>query len=564
MISGLNIRKYFLLFCLLAGPLLASTVNPKHPVYEFLNRMNIRFQKGWSLQIKPWSQKEIKSALRQLEENSTELSLWERRQYHFYRKTFLPKPKFQHSVLGYQKENREILLRTSYETELNYQDSLPREKLYAFGTLALMAEGKLDSNLAFVSEIYFGQIRSLENQFFEHYQANWGMPYNTPQKASSSDSIFENATFDAYRAVLTYDGNIRLDFGNDWNEWGPGLWQHPSFSAESWFWSQDSTHGYQAWEITELYYNSPLEYTNRETRNGYERVGQNAPIPQLRATINWDFLTYTKFMGKRTGLRYLDDRYVSGHKLQFNYKGLSLGAYEAVVFQRDNWDLTYSIPFISLFVAEHFQGDRDNIALGLDAQYIYAGKYRFWTELFLDDLVSPTQLFEKYWGNKYSVTLGAEVLDPLIKNSRLALEYSRVEPWVYSHITLDNQFQHLGALLGSSLPPNSQSVRLDWQHHLEILNGFSYNINYLFFQQQHDGRGSSIFHQFQAGEPESKNFLGKNPETRHQLSIHPKYNWDRYFSLEGHLGYQYLENWKSNSNQILESLFAGLYWKFSY
>jgi len=548
-------------------------VPPNHEIYPFLNRMNVKYSLNLYTGSKPMHKHEIIVALRQLEKHSTDLTQWERKQFHYFRTRFFTGLVKKHSVLVYQNDARELTGSVSHSTNIIYLDSVPDPELIAFGTIDIGVEGQLDSSISFSSRVTFAQERSLENQYSEHYNASFGLPYNTPEKAFGENEYFKVSTFDGYRAIVSWKKkNLVFDFGNDWNQWGPGSWQHPTFAQDSWFWTSDSSEIRRAWEhsqniesqaLTPLMRDSLSElFPWRASRKGYSRLGENAPITLIRSTVKWDILKYTKFFGQRTGIHFDSASYLVGHRLETHRGNFTLGIHEMLTYSRDEIEFGYMIPFISLFMAEHFTGDRDNIAMGIDVQYIFLHKYRFYLELFLDDLVGPGQFFDDYWGNKTAPLLGVEFFDVTIPNTNLKIEYARVDPWVYTHVSGTNQFQNLGSLTGSSLPPNSHAFRFQFTKY--FLSGFNLQLDYRFFQHQHLAEGSSLFDTQPLGTSTRKNFLGENPETTHDLSSKIHYRWNRTVNLSALAGYQFISDYRSNPGQDENRLRWEIMWQLVY
>lgn len=120
------------------------------------------------------------------------------------------------------------------------------------------------------------------------------------------------------------------------------------------------------------------------------------------------------------------------------------------------------IPFIPYVFQEHLQGDQDNISLAFDLSVRTIPHWEFYGELLWDDMKSPTSMFDDgWWGNKWATTLG------LARDSLWAgpvmfdwfTEYTRVEPWVYTHHKGGGYtYASYAQSLGSDLGPNSQEI----------------------------------------------------------------------------------------------------------
>jgi hypothetical protein len=259
---------------------------------------------------------------------------------------------------------------------------------------------------------------------------------------------------------------------------------------------------------------------------------------------------YTKVVAQRTGLRSDSLAHVVAHRLEYRpWAFLGLGVQEMVVTAGRPMDWTYAIPLVPLKYTEHELGDRDNAAVGLDAEALWAGHGRIYGELLLDDF-SGWDL--DFWGAKYAFTFGAEAVDLPFPSSRLQVEYARVEPWVFTHRVQDDQMQHFGALLGSSLPADSHALRTAWEH--PIRSDLDLSLEYGFMQRGLDSRGASPFDVHDTPtDGTKKTFLGGPVETRNAVRAGGDWRWRRFVELRGSAGFLSVSDWKSRSGESLVS-----------
>lgn len=179
------------------------------------------------------------------------------------------------------------------------------------------------------------------------------------------------------------------------------------------------------------------------------------------------------------------------------------------------WEWVYMIPFIPFAFAEHYVGDRDNAMISFDFSLAIPRGFRWYGEFFLDDISSPFTIFSDDFGNKWALTAGGQFFGTLFdKDITVTAEYSRVEPWVYTHFYGgSHRYTHYGQCLGSPLGPNADAVIVSAEYALNHVNSagiFLKNTRYNGTQ-----RGGSITHVFQSeksSKPDStkKTFLGKN------------------------------------------------------
>jgi hypothetical protein len=89
-------------------------------------------------------------------------------------------------------------------------------------------------------------------------------------------------------------------------------------------------------------------------------------------------------------------------------------------------------------------------------------KFEVYGELFIDDLDGITSFFdESWWGNKWAASLGVAIDSAKIGmfNWDCNFEYTRIEPWVYTHHKgASTNYSNFGNSLGSDLGPNSREI----------------------------------------------------------------------------------------------------------
>lgn len=516
-LNCLKVSVWGLIYLYTANSTYTFPVPPGDGLYPFLRIMCLEEKvKNCYNQI-PWQWSQVEQALDEISENS--LNAQQKTQLQFYQKKYskknsLPYTSYHDKSKRYLRLTPELYGLGSYSDSIN-QGQETEANLKAFSTLRLQIHGQLNPYLTFYSQVFLGQAVSNQKQYYENYNSRYGQPYNSPDKARSSQTAFPKNSFDGVLMGLSFQGNWGiLSLTHDWNEWGPGIWQHPSISSQGHLWVDDP----RPLRVDSIY---PSRI--QRAREGFRTPGESAPLTQIRWQYRLPFAQYTKWIGKRVGLSYDSLAYVTGQRLEFNFSQLNIGFHEILTLSGRDFEPSYLPPFAPFFIMEHFTGDLDNNALGFDVSYTFPQNFRLYFDLFLDDLVSPTSLFKNFWGNKYSLNLGVEGTSKLWPLEYRA-EYSRVEPWLFTHhMPLhypNSQLQHLGSLLGSNLPANSH--RFKTQFFWNQFKNWKPGMMYTFSQRQYFDPGSHVLDNHQATDKKTKNFLGENPETRHSLegSIH--------------------------------------------
>ncbi|MBL8027801.1 MAG: hypothetical protein JNL74_15365 [Fibrobacteres bacterium] len=212
--------------------------------------------------------------------------------------------------------------------------------------------------------------------------------------------------------------------------------------------------------------------------------GNAVPFIHMRATKNIGPVDFQFVTGRITADSHDDVRYMYAKHISWRPgKGITLGFNDQVITINRTLDPYYFIPVLPFYFAEHFTGDLDNRLMGFDAAY--DGSYfSFYTEFLMDDMRNLAGVFnDSDVSNKWSILAGIRMnKSPCPKYlSTAVLEYSQVEPWVYTSsarahydtiwymdtVTNNARFYkkeifnypvHYGRLLGNPLGPNSRSL----------------------------------------------------------------------------------------------------------
>ncbi|MCD6023837.1 MAG: putative lipoprotein [Fibrobacteria bacterium] len=549
----------FLLPLLLASSAVFSTpVEVSHPVAGFLRRLE---EKGlirpgfWN--TLPRSEAEVASALEQARQKESSLTAWDRRRLERYLNEFDPARRT--TRLRYRDSLFSVRGRIELFLSGSRRDSLPRAEYYASGGLTPGVDATYGEKTYFTASALIGGMeRNESDRFVAHYDPQRGLPYNT-NRAGQSGTPQGVSTFDGFRTVLGFgDAHVKLEAGQDWNQWGPGQWQHATLGARPWIWASDSLPPSGAG--SQIGFNGS-DTTFMRARRGYRYPGEGPPLPQIRLRIGGDRWEYSKIVARRMGLTKESSAYLVAHRLQFRLGDWKFAGTEMLVVGDRSLDELSLVPGIPLKMLEHSSGDQDNSAMAADVEWTWRGRGRVYGELFLDDFSGPPLNF---WGNKFAWVLGASFQDPFGLPSEVHLEYAHVDPWVYGHHLENTSMQSYGALLGSSLPPNSHAVIASASFPLPL--GLEGVAEWHFRQRDLKSHGSSIFEDFYLNVPpaDTKEFLARDVETRNEFLLSGELNWDRYLRFRGGVGALWVDNWRGHAGESLvtPSLFGELYLRY--
>lgn len=151
----------------------------------------------------------------------------------------------------------------------------------------------------------------------------------------------------------------------------------------------------------------------------------------------------------------IDPKYLTLHDLTFMIgRDIDFGFTDMVIFTR-RFDLAYVNPFSFLKSVEHSLQDRDNGLLGAHARWRIVKSVEVRGQALLDDLVA-SKIGTGYWSNKWAWQFGGMWAGAFgLRDLDLLAEWTRVEPYTYTHFDPQNAFTTSGSILGSQIGPNA-------------------------------------------------------------------------------------------------------------
>ncbi|MDR2579245.1 MAG: hypothetical protein LBC70_10655 [Chitinispirillales bacterium] len=271
--------------------------------------------------------------------------------------------------------------------------------------------------------------------------------------------------------------------------------------------------------------------------------GTAPPVTYARAILDLTHMEYWHVAGvlrsQRDKAKYI---YANGLRGSFWDKRLQWGVSEVMIAgsttnQQDNdpenimrpeyagqepgWEWAFLVPFVPMVFVEFYTGDMANAALAFDFSLNWPRDFRFYGEFYIDDLLSPFKMFSDDWGNKWAVTLGMQYFTNLYNRGVSAgLEWSRVEPWVYTHFYGgSHRYDHFDKCLGSPMGPNSMAIAANAD--MSVTDRGTIGLKLTSLSNNPTARGGHINHIFrdpgrvENPDSETKKFLG--PGTVHYL-----------------------------------------------
>lgn len=261
-------------------------------------------------------------------------------------------------------------------------------------------------------------------------------------------------------------------------------------------------------------------------------------------------------------------KYLAAHYLSYRFTPqISMGLFEAVVFNRDNqFELGYLNPVILYRTVEHFLDSKDNVLIGLDIKCDFKKRVRFYAQYLLDEFRSSEILSNKgWWANKWAWQVGAKYIDAFgIDHLDVQLETNRSRPFTYSHEQPNGpSFSHYNQALAHPLGANFKEwlILVHYQP-MERLKIQGRLIHYLQGQSpEGQNWGEDILKPNNTHTQDYGNYIGKLLEARGTL-LGLDVSWRLYTNVYAELQYFYrrkmVEGETDTSSQSFIS--AGIRW----
>jgi hypothetical protein len=162
----------------------------------------------------------------------------------------------------------------------------------------------------------------------------------------------------------------------------------------------------------------------------------------------------------RTGVdAVIPSKYLAAHLISFGpFAGIRGTIGESVVYSRRPFEIGYLNPLNFIKSQEHYLRDRDNSNMYAAVSINPVDRLFFEGEFVLDDL-KFSEIGKGYWSNKTAWRVGARATAFPLSWSDFGVNYTRLEPYVFSHFDSANAYTHDGVTLaGAGLQPNSEML----------------------------------------------------------------------------------------------------------
>ena len=264
----------------------------------------------------------------------------------------------------------------------------------------------------------------------------------------------------------------------------------------------------------------------------------------IHGTLSWPAINSTLPGDSTIFTRNSPRRWVAYHKLELEpFRWLSLAAYEMINYANRGAEIAYINPVNRYAFAEWELQDQDN---GWFGAYLIARpmpSMELYTELLIDDLGDKKDVFSKKifpQTSRFARKYGASV----VTNSGILFwgEYTRIDPFTYSHPYDLASHTDKGIGLGSQIGPNADRseigtklwgigrsfITLSYSYNRQGLDQFDNNGDKVFLA------GSSPLDDRRSGVSRSNLFLDGDLHSWHRLLAEVEWEFKRNYVLKFH------------------------------
>lgn len=262
------------------------------------------------------------------------------------------------------------------------------------------------------------------------------------------------------------------------------------------------------------YYTEPVKDMSLAFQIGREKIkfgygyesklvlsGDHPLLDFFRINFNYGIFSFTSLHASTVGEFSADrsqnfTKLIALNRFKLHFKDLfDFGLGENVIYSGRGIDLAYLNPFAFYKFEEMSLQDRDNGALWLDLQTNCFRNLEFQVTYFLDDNpLGNLQDFSNYI-NKTGYQIGVFWYSPFsISDLSFVFEYTRIRPYVYSHINPKNSYTSFGQLLGHHIGPNSDEIFMQIAYNFSEKIRLNFDYQYIRHGQNiYDSQGNLVF-----------------------------------------------------------------------
>ncbi len=448
-----------------------------HPVYKYLDKMEAKqIITGYRDAVKPLSREAVARFLIQSDTTSLPMTDVEMQEQMYYKEEFFQELE----NIGYENLIEERWHLYQYKSEPgNFNIDLIGG--YSYRDRADGKFTKVTSNGLSVYG-YLGKSIGLYFMFRDNTESGSYISASNPYSPDPAQVIARNLT--SFINYDPFDVQVNADFG--------GVFLSIEKMHNSWG---------EAERGNIILSNKAPSYPQIKLR---AKFAENIDFTYLHGWLYSDILDSSKIysvpdvpgmLGERKIFR---QKYIAAHMIEFTpWDGVDIAIGESEVYGSRNPELLYLIPIMFFKAGEHWMNDTDNSQMFLAMDLNVVKGHNFYLSLFLDEFSTEDFARSDRQKNQLGFTIGAKMYDQLFENTRLMVEYTRINPWVYNHRFSDANFQSHKINLGHWIGQNSDLFTVNYS--FKPIRSLEAG---LFFESLRKGGKDSTMKQYKTPTPE--------------------------------------------------------------
>lgn len=255
----------------------------------------------------------------------------------------------------------------------------------------------------------------------------------------------------------------------------------------------------------------------------------------LESEIIDDSLSYIMEWGEDETLerRFFEKKYVVAHRLEIvPLDNLKFGFSELLYYGERNPEPVYFIPIILFWSAQHYTNDQDNLQIGIDAEWIPFDFLKLYGSVMIDE-IKLSKMFDKDEArNQLGFQAGAYFVEPFLPGLDFRIEYTRLNPWTYTHKFPINEATSENYVMGYWTGQNADNLFLGIYYQPNARMQTSLN-----FEHYRKGAQKDIWYQYHT--PPSEEFLYGHQYTKNTVELSASYKIIEHLSCS--IGYKFMD-----------------------
>ncbi|MCK9410351.1 MAG: hypothetical protein M0R68_14585, partial [Bacteroidetes bacterium] len=440
-----------------------------HPVYHYLDKMEAKqVIVGYRDAVKPMSRETIARFIIQIDTTSLPTTAVEQEEQFYYKEEFFQELE----NLGYENLIEERWHLYQYKSD---PGSFNVDLIggYTYHDRADSKFTKVISN-GLNTYGYLGKQVGVYFMFRDNTESGTyisaSRPYSSTPAQVIARSLSSFINYDPIDAQVNVDfGFITLSAEKMHNEWGSGERGNIILS------------------------NKAPSFPQIKMR---AKFGENVDFTYLHGWLHSDILDSSRIYqnpdvaGGFGFRRVFRQKYIAAHMIEFTpWDGVDIAIGESQIYGSRNPELLYLIPVMFFKAAEHWMYDTDNSQMFFSTDLNFIKNQNYYMSIFLDEFSTEDFVRADRQRNQLGFTIGMKLYDLIIPDTKLMVEYTRMNPWVYNHRFSDATFQSHKINLGHWLGQNADlfTVGLSYRPYRTFEAGI------MFESLRKGGKDSTVF-----------------------------------------------------------------------